>query len=242
MNKHTARAGRLAAGAALMALIVAIVAVGQAAAQAAAATAPHIAPVPPIAPMPMTPPAPHAPIATMAVPPSVPAVPPVGPTPPLPAPMSAEQRAEIQAAVAEARQAAREAAQARREAMEEAVAARREAFAAAAEARDAAFAERAKQWRQLPATIETAMAETRRHLAARCAGRGVTMPATADIGALATCGFDHRGEVRAALASARASVAGAKGMADPDRAAALAAIDRALRGLDRAPMRGPAFR
>ncbi|WP_016747420.1 hypothetical protein, partial [Rhizorhabdus wittichii] len=47
------------------------------------------------------------------------------------------------------------------------------------------------------------------------------------------------GEVRAALVSARASVAGARGMHEADRRTALDSIDRALSNLDRDGGRGP---
>ncbi|KQX21563.1 MULTISPECIES: hypothetical protein [unclassified Sphingomonas] len=52
----------------------------------------------------------------------------------------------------------------------------------------------------------------------------------------------RRGEVRAALASARASITGAQGMRDADRKAALDSIDRALSGLDDGWSRGPTLR
>ncbi|ATE63227.1 hypothetical protein CMV14_01455 [Rhizorhabdus dicambivorans] len=265
MSKQTGRAGRLAAGAALMALIVGVVAAGQAAGPTApyVAPIPPAPPVPPVAPPPPPAVAPIATVAVPPSVPAAPA-PPAMPAPPPGGVaiihkdrLSAEERAEMREAMAEAREAAREAAQAQREAMHEAAQARGEAmreaaearreamaaagqarnqaFAEAARARNAAFAERARVMRDLPARIEATLAETRRQMAARCAARGVTMPAGADFGALATCGQDHRREVRAALASARSSVAGATGMTEIDRAAALEAIDRALSGLDRKP-------
>jgi len=217
MIKQRSAAIRLAAGTVLMAA-----AAGGAlsAGWAASATAPHIAPVPPV---PVIPPVPPVPIAEVA--PPAPPVPPVPPVPPgegvvlRHGQLSAAERAEIRAAAEEARAAAREAAAAHREALLAAGEARREAEAARREA----------------------MAAARRQMAATCAARGVKMPTGADPAAFAACGHARRGELRAALVSARTSVAGARGMREADRKAALDSIDKALSGLDWNGGRGPAL-
>jgi len=222
-----------------------------------AAPVESVAPLPP-APMPQPAPhseahphaaVPHAPkpaaapiLASSAVPaaPLPPAPLPAPKAPPAPAPLAdsaepapcpEEQQSAREAAV-EARRAARdaqrEAEHARREAEREAAAAQREAAAAQREA----LAEARAVQSRVPAMVQASLASTRRGMVEACERQGVTLPAGADWGEVATCGPKLRQTIRASLAGVRASLARNLALTGERRVDALSGLDDAIAGLD----------